>query len=373
VVQHAQAQTDVAAGGGLSGTLEVDHGAKDVSAETSGRVSIAGRTAWPGDATGREAGRVVRFRGRIDTLSGVGSSGHVHAPLGIDGRRTMRLTPLFSASVVVLGALSVGATDAVGQAGPTDEHARLEKELGDGLFAAPSVTGAPFAAEAVTTWRPPAGSGRPEQSATSRTYRDRAGRVRVEQTFAGQPAAHGAQRIFVLADPQRRSAYLIDPVGRTVVEVPPGLANMSTSTPATLVLPVAMRCVISFTRPQTMHQRLQGGYAEEPLGQRMVLGVPAAGSRFAPTLAWPIDSVSREMADERWVSLELGIVLHSRSLDPAIGVVEHLVTRLSQAEPSPRLFDIPADYRLGESLWPAGWENPHALVTRRRGAEPCSH
>ena len=39
VVLHVEAPTGVAAGEGLSGTLEVDHGAVDVSAETSRRIS----------------------------------------------------------------------------------------------------------------------------------------------------------------------------------------------------------------------------------------------------------------------------------------------------------------------------------------------
>ena len=108
----------------------------------------------------------------------------------------------------------------------------------------------------------------------------------------------------------------------------------------------------------------------------------AVGTRFAATLMSPDNSAPREMSDERWVSPSLGIVLHSRSEDPAIGVVEHQVTRLSLVDPSPRLFDLPADYRLAEPEWhpipnagpgrePSGWDNPHALLTWRKAAAPC--
>jgi hypothetical protein len=265
--------------------------------------------------------------------------------------------------------LAVAATAIVVAQEPAALQSRTEAELAKGLFNA-RVVEAPFAAEAATTWTPPAGSGRPIFRSQSSMFRDRAGRVRVEQTLAGRPESTGPHRIFVRSDPQRAVALMLDTVAGTAVEVPSGFADMSTATPATLVVPVAMNCVISFHRPQTMHRRTIGSYDEEVVGQRMVHGVPATGTRFVTTLAWPVDGAAREMIDQRWTSHELGIVLHSRTEDPATGVIEHEVTRLSLVEPAARTFEIPANINPGVPFWPAAWENPHALLTWRKGVAP---
>ena len=149
----------------------------------------------------------------------------------------MRTSSAARAAFVVCLSLTVAATSASGAPGSQDQAPTAQQTRDDGLFAAPPVIDAPFSAEAVTTWRPPAGSGRPELSATSKMFRDRAGRVRVEQTFAGQPSAQGPQRIFVLPDPQIRLAFRFDPAARTAVEVPAGLVNMSVTSPDCLGRP----------------------------------------------------------------------------------------------------------------------------------------
>ena len=204
-------------------------------------------------------------------------------------------------------------------------------------------------------------------------FRDRAGRVRVEQTFAGQPAAQGPQRIFVLPDPQSRLAFRLDPAARTAVEVPAGLANMSVTSPDAWVVPVSMRChdqvpsAAGDTSPPARRAE------EEALGQRVLLGVPAIGTRFAATLMWPDNSAPREMSDERWVSPALGIVLTAAPEDPAIGVVEHQVTRLSLVDPSPRLFEVPAEYEHAVPEWlplPSGGVGREPLRGRTRTPWP---
>ncbi len=285
-------------------------------------------------------------------------------------------------AVIVLSVMTAAPTPVAAQVAPSDQNAPHRLDLEGGLFAAPAMIDAPFSAEAVTTWKPAAGSGRPELRTTSRMFRDRAGRVRLEQAFAGQPAGGGPHRIFVLPDPQRRIAFLLDPAARTAREVPAGLVNMSTVTPDRLVVPVSMRCVISFLRPRSIHHRQGGAPAEEALGQRVLLGVPAIGTRFAATLLWPDNTPPREMTDERWLSDALAIELSSRTEDPAIGVVEHEVTHLSLVEPSARLFEVPAGYEHAVPEWlplpsggvgrePFAWENPHALASWRTGAVPC--
>lgn len=274
--------------------------------------------------------------------------------------------PVWSVVAVCLAAATIVEAQA-----PHPHQARVEAELAEGLFKA-RVLEAPFAAEAVTTWTPPADSGRPVYRSRSRMFRDRTGRVRVEQTFAGQPESTGPHRIFVRTDPHGAAALMLDTVGRTSVEVPLGFADMSTAIPARLVVPIAMDCVIGFHRPQTMLSSIGGDGVEDVVGRRMMHGVPATGTRFAATLAIPVGSAAREMRDERWVANDLGIVLHSRSDDPEIGVVEHEVTRLSLVEPAAGTFAVPAGFSPGRTFWPATWANPHAMLTWQKGVAPCT-
>jgi hypothetical protein len=279
-----------------------------------------------------------------------------------------RMPPSVSAWSVFAACLA--AATIVGAQSPLAHQPRVEAELAEGLFKARAVE-APFAAEAVTTWTPPAEIGRPVYRSRSRMFRDRAGRVRVEQTFTGKPESTGPHRVFVRTDPQGTVAHMLDTVARTAVEVPLGFANMSTATPARLAVPLAMDCVIGFYGPQTMRSAIDGGGVEDVVGRRLIHAVPATGTRLVTTLALPVGSAAREVTDERWVSRHLGIVLHSRTEDPALGVVEHEVTRLSLAEPAAGTFEVPAEFAPGRPFWPTTMANPHAMLTWARGLAPC--
>lgn len=287
----------------------------------------------------------------------------------------MRLMPPSVPVWSVFAACLAAATIVEAQA-PHPHQARVEAELAEGLFKA-RVVEAPFAAEAVTTWTPPADSGRPILRSRSRMFRDRAGRVRVEQTFVGDPESNRRYRAFVWSDPSRRTAYIIDASSGTVVPHGAGLANMSIATPSGVDLPVTAACSIGFFRPQVWHLREYGGYDEESLGQQLVQGVPATGTRFVGSIVVPVGTAAREVTDERWVSRELGLVLRSRTEDPRLGVVEHEVTRLSLVEPAPSVFVVPdaADAASGPALtrqWVATFESAQALLTWRKGIAPCT-
>ncbi len=280
-----------------------------------------------------------------------------------------------AAKVGVVGVAVLAATTVSGRA-QTEYWPQLERELKAGLFAAP-VLGAPFAAEAVTTWTPPADSGRPILRSRSRMFRDRAGRVRVEQTFVGDPESTHRYRAFVWSDPDRRTVHIIDASRGIVVPQSAGLANMSIATQSGVDLAVSAGCSISFVRPQVWHLREYGGYDEETLGQQLVHGVPATGTRFVGSIVVPVGTAAREVTDERWVSRELGLVLRSRTEDPRLGVVEHEVTRLSLVEPAPSVFVVPdaPDATSGPALtrqWVATFESAQALLTWRKGVAPCT-
>jgi len=266
-----------------------------------------------------------------------------------------------------IAAAIVGAASLSGRA-QSEFWPLVEQELSAGLFGPTATVGAPFAAEAVTTWTPPPSSGLAVHRVTTWMYRDRDGRARVEHTFSGQPAA---QEIYLLADPAAGETWRLDAPTATASRSSRGFAQMKTPSLARLVIPVSSRCAISFLRPQTLQLYRDGRYAEEDLGRQVIAGVPAVGRRFTGTIQWPTDRPARDMSDERWVSRELRLVLHSRSDDPAIGVVEHVVTRLALTEPPAALFTVPADTPAGPPDWPYAWENPHALTSWRRGVAPC--
>ena len=279
-------------------------------------------------------------------------------------------------SVWSVFAACVATATVAGAQTPETHQAQVEAELTEGLFKA-RVVEVPFAAEAVTTWTPPADSGRPILRSRSRMFRDRAGRVRVEQTYVGDPESNDRYRAFVWADPSRHTIQFIDSGSGVAVPHSAGLANMSIATQSGLELAVTAGCSISFTRPQTWHLREYGGYDEESLGQQLVQGVPATGTRFVGSIVVPVGTAAREVTDERWVSRELGLVLRSRTEDPRLGVVEHEVTRLSLVEPARSVFAVPdgPDAASGPALtrqWVAAFDNPDARLTWRQGLAPCT-
>ena len=47
---------------------------------------------------------------------------------------------------------------------------------------------------------------------------------------------------------------------------------------------------------------------------------------------------------ERWFSPDLKVLLMSRQSDPRFGETTYRLTNLNRAEPSPQLFEIPADF-----------------------------
>jgi hypothetical protein len=70
------------------------------------------------------------------------------------------------------------------------------------------------------------------------------------------------------------------------------------------------------------------------------------------------------VADERWVSPELQLLVYSRTEDSKIGVVEHRLTSISQAEPPAELFEIPAAYSATAANYPITFHNPYRADTQ---------
>jgi len=206
------------------------------------------------------------------------------------------------------------------------------------ILVRPPVLNSPFSGDVETTWRQPPSSGKPAVRGTARYYRDSAGRVRIEQPLLS--AGHTNQdRVIVTPDLTKRFAYLLDPSTRRATRIayvgtPAGVA-------AHFVLPVTVSCVIEAFRPG-----LRRPVEEQSLGEETMSGVHVEGTRIRGIM--PAALGVGETTDERWFSPELQLEMRARTEDRTIGVVESTVTITSRAEPPAALFELPADYEVGQ-------------------------
>jgi hypothetical protein len=215
------------------------------------------------------------------------------------------------------------------------------------------VRDAPFSAEAVTAWYPPANSGRTELRVTARYFRDQTGRVRVDYL-------DGPSRARVMVTPDAdRGAVLLDTAARTTTKS----ARMH------LTMSVGADCSYSLEIPLSMNRFVTFFAAPldaEALGERLMEGVRARGARFKTKL--PASVIGMGLG-ERWVSPDLKLVVYSRREDSHVGVVEYQLRKINRADPPAQLFEVPADY---VEVAPAGctvWENAYAPHIRRPGCD----
>ncbi len=216
-----------------------------------------------------------------------------------------------------------------------------------------SVVNAPFSAEATTLWQPPPSKGQPALHATSRYYRDSAGRVRVEQSLVGSDGH--PQRIMLAPEGDSRDAYVLDPAARTVsTAVARGFVQLMLGDGGFdhFVLPTSMKRFMSFfVIPDFMESA-----SEESLGDGSIEGVRVTGTRFITRLPGFLGTGRAE----RWVSLELGLVVLSRSEDAHFGILEYQLTNISRSEPRAELFEVPQQYKETPFEFPLTWSGPFA-------------
>ena len=88
----------------------------------------------------------------------------------------------------------------------------------------------------------------------------------------------------------------------------------------------------------------------ETLGTQFMEGIAVEGTRT--TLTIPAGQIGNELpiniVSERWFSPDLKVLVMSRQSDPRFGETTYRLTNLSRAEPSPSLFQIPADFKVIE-------------------------
>jgi hypothetical protein len=229
------------------------------------------------------------------------------------------------------------------------------------------VKNAPYSAEAVTESTQTLADGTHIVNRNSaQVYRDNQGRERREQSLPalGPFAAQGqAPKTILISDPVSGMNYTLDPLGKFAVKLPappmpptpPGISGMSGKPQVDVMVhtmggqagmmaggtQVIVMNPLSATNPPKIEQ----------LGSKSIEGLQADGTRTTVTI--PAGQMGNdrpiEMVDEVWRSSDLQLTVYSEHSDPRMGKTVYSLKNVSRAEPSPTLFQVPADYTLKDS------------------------
>ncbi len=242
------------------------------------------------------------------------------------------------------------------------------------------VAGAPYSAEAVTdVVQTLADGNRIVRQNKSQIARDGQGRTRREQGFAmigplvNGPGAKDGARHIQISDPTTGTMVMLDMQNRIAHKMPAPhvmlrnkMANAASWTSATAVnvekSEVAVPPPAAGVAGTVIFQRsaaiagasFAGERVPEPvveqLGTTFMEGVAVEGTRTTVTI--PAGQIGNEqpinIVSERWMSPDLKVLVMSKQSDPRFGETTYRLTNLSRAEPSPELFQIPADFKVME-------------------------
>jgi hypothetical protein len=243
------------------------------------------------------------------------------------------------------------------------------------------VKGAPYSGNAVTdTTQTLADGNRIVNHATAAVYRDGEGRERREQSIPniGPFAAQGAPPMTIfISDPVAGVNYSLNPGNTTVIKLPvPPMGSLPPMPPGAPMppLPPGAQAGVMVQRfsvsggsataslvsppgpPQVMIYNKTTALAQNPpaveqLGTKVVEGVQADGTRTTITI--PAGQIGNEnpiqIVDEVWRSPDLQVIVHSEHSDPRMGTTVYSLQNLSRSDPSPALFQVPADYTVTDS------------------------
>lgn len=239
------------------------------------------------------------------------------------------------------------------------------------------VKGAPYSANAVTdTIQKLADGNRIVNHATAAVYRDGEGRERREQSIPniGPFAAQGAPPTTIfISDPVAGVNYSLNPSTKTAIKMPvPPMPPESDGASGTLIIPGPPRPPVRTgaqagvltqgppmgVPPDSPGVTLYRSSAVAPnppevqqLGAKVVEGVQAYGTRS--TLTIPAGQIGNDnpiqIVDEVWRSPDLHVIVHSEHNDPRMGTTVYSLQNISRNDPSPALFQIPADYTVTDS------------------------
>ena len=193
------------------------------------------------------------------------------------------------------------------------------------------VKGLPYSGEGITTVKLTMFDGtKMERTVTAKFFRDSAGRTRREQTVVGLEALDPGNDF-------RAIVHIVDPVAGVLYTL-----NPATRTADRLSLSLIQGKLKPLNVP------LDYGKKETDLGVKDIDGISAKGTRTVTTV--PTGQVGNDrpidIIDERWESVELKVLLRSLHRDPRSGDIEYALTKISRAEPSASLFQVPSGYTI---------------------------
>jgi hypothetical protein len=240
-----------------------------------------------------------------------------------------------------------------------------------------TVTGEPYSAQAVTqTTQTLADGNRIVNSTTASIYRDAEGRVRREQSLPniGPYTAQDApvQTIFI-SDPVAGVNYSLNPSEHVAIKLPAPPIVASTSGRTITMQRIAAGGPAGLTAssplPTFIYRATSAAPPNPPmveqLGAQSIQGVQAEGTRT--TLTIPAGQIGNsqpiQIVDEVWRSPDLQVIVQSTHSDPRMGTTSYTLENVSRADPSPALFQVPADYTIRDA--PTALQQLAAPVTPR--------
>ena len=236
------------------------------------------------------------------------------------------------------------------------------------------VKGSPYSGNAVTENTQVLADGNRIVNRTSAAvYRDGEGRERREQTLPsiGPFAAQGAPPTTIfISDPVAGMNYSLNPSDKTAIKLPvPAMGTLPPMPPGAQTNIMVQRIGIAGATagvtmmpppggaPHVMiYSKSTGGPAPDPpaveqLGTKVVEGIQAEGTRT--TLTIPAGQIGNDkpiqIVDEVWRSPDLQVIVHSEHSDPRMGSTVYSLQNISRSDPSPALFQVPADYTVKDA------------------------
>ena len=235
------------------------------------------------------------------------------------------------------------------------------------------VKGAPYSGNAVTENTQTLADGNHIVNRTTAVvHRDGEGRERREQSLPniGPFAAQGPPPTTIfISDPVAGMNYSLNPSDKTAIKLPvPPMGALPPMPPGAQTNIMVQRIgVAGATAGVTMmppggaphvmvYSKSGGGPAPDPpaveqLGTKVVEGVQAEGTRTTITI--PAGQIGNDkpiqIVDEVWRSPELQVIVHSEHNDPRMGSTVYSLQNISRSDPSPALFQVPADYTVKDA------------------------
>jgi hypothetical protein len=259
--------------------------------------------------------------------------------------RNTAKTLYLAALVLMLPSLTGNSSYAQQTAAVTDS----ERQAGNNFFSSFAsaelafdarglVQNAPFSALATKETTQILSDGRRlERRMTARLYRDSAGSMRVERAIGEMPIPAiiyeaGSGALIFINPESKRAQRLLPPAEVTSGERKPNIVT-----------------------PQSPPDDITraAGETVESLGTQVIEGLRAEGVRVtSPVPATANGGRTGRVVYERWYSQELRRTLLIKVTDPRFGEAVFRLTAINRNEPSRALFEIPADYKVSDEVFP---------------------